>query len=68
GHRTQRSSYYDNKSRHSPALIRARRPYLIKNTAAGLVISGIVIGIYAYTLHVVGQDEFDDVKVPDVPV
>ncbi|KAK4193523.1 hypothetical protein QBC35DRAFT_446664 [Podospora australis] len=62
------STYYDSKARQSPALIRARRPYLFKNLFTGLAISGIAIGIYAYTLSAVGQDDFEDVKVPDVPV
>ncbi|KAL2016944.1 hypothetical protein VTK56DRAFT_2820 [Thermocarpiscus australiensis] len=64
----QRSSYYDSRYRQSPALIRARRPYLVKNAITGLGISAFAIAIYAYTLHAIGQDEFEDVKVPDVPV
>ncbi|KAK4153299.1 hypothetical protein C8A00DRAFT_33994 [Chaetomidium leptoderma] len=64
----QRSTYYDSRSRQSPALLRARRPYLVKNAIAGVAISAFAIGIYAYTLHAIGQDEFEDVKVPDVPV
>ncbi|KAK4129238.1 hypothetical protein N657DRAFT_676896 [Parathielavia appendiculata] len=62
----QPSTYYD-RNRQSPALIRARRPYLVKNAITGLAISAFAIGIYAYTLHAIGQDEFEDVKVPDVP-
>ncbi|KAJ4290635.1 hypothetical protein N0V88_006382 [Collariella sp. IMI 366227] len=62
-----RSSYYDARQRQSPALIRARRPYLVKNAIVGLGISAFAIGIYAYTIHAIGQDEFEDVKVPDVP-
>jgi len=62
----QRAGYYDRNQRQSPALIRARRPYLIKNAILGASISAFTIAIYAYTLSVVGQDEFEDVKVPDV--
>ncbi|KAL2129094.1 hypothetical protein VTI74DRAFT_8257 [Chaetomium olivicolor] len=62
-----RSTYYDSRYRQSPALIRARRPYLVKNAVVGLSISAFAIGIYAYTIHAIGQDEFEDVKVPDVP-
>ncbi|KAG7293292.1 hypothetical protein NEMBOFW57_003338 [Staphylotrichum longicolle] len=63
----QRSTYYDARQRQSPALIRARRPYLVKNAVVGLAISAFAISIYAYTLRAIGQDEFDDVKVPDAP-
>ncbi|KAK4463123.1 hypothetical protein QBC42DRAFT_266417 [Cladorrhinum samala] len=64
----QRSSYYDSKHRQSPALIRARRPYLFKNAIAGLGFTALSLGIYAYTINAIGQDDFEDVKVPDVPV
>ncbi|EAQ93561.1 predicted protein [Chaetomium globosum CBS 148.51] len=40
-----RSSYYDNRNRQSAALIRARRPYLVKNAVVGLSISAFAIGI-----------------------
>ncbi|OAA77991.1 Coiled-coil domain-containing protein 56 [Akanthomyces lecanii RCEF 1005] len=61
------STYYDGRLRQGPALIRARRPYLFKNAFTGLGLLAVVGGIYYYTLKAVGQDEFDDVKVPDVP-
>ncbi|CAK7246057.1 MAG: hypothetical protein STHCBS139747_007679 [Sporothrix thermara] len=63
----EHSSYYDRKLRQSPALIRARRPYLVKNTVLGLSITAFALGVYAYTIHVVGQDDFDDVQVPSEP-
>ncbi|KAK4042203.1 hypothetical protein C8A01DRAFT_33699 [Parachaetomium inaequale] len=63
-----RSSYYDNRNRQSAALIRARRPYLVKNAILGLSLAAFSISIWAYTIHAIGQDEFEDVKVPDVPV
>ncbi|KAK0746371.1 hypothetical protein B0T18DRAFT_411489 [Schizothecium vesticola] len=62
----QRGSYYRD-NRHAPALVRARRPYLVKNTLWGLGLFAFTIGIYTYTINAVGQDEFTDVKVPDVP-
>ncbi|KAH9887861.1 hypothetical protein F4778DRAFT_786228 [Xylariomycetidae sp. FL2044] len=61
------SSYYDRWNRQSPALIRARRPYLVKNAVLGAGISAFAIGIYVYTIKAIGQDEFEDVKVPDAP-
>ncbi|KAL5381496.1 hypothetical protein DPSP01_007207 [Paraphaeosphaeria sporulosa] len=62
------STYYDEKMRQSPALLRARAPYLIKNTITGFAICTMVIGIYTYTINVISQDEFDDVVVPDEPI
>ncbi|KAI2607095.1 uncharacterized protein GGS25DRAFT_522612 [Hypoxylon fragiforme] len=61
------SSYYDKRQRQSPALIRARRPYIFKNAVVGSLVGAFAIGVYAYTISVVGQDEFEDVKVPDAP-
>jgi hypothetical protein len=40
------SSYY-NKNAHSPALIRARRPYLLKNALVGSGIAAFAIGVCA---------------------
>ncbi|KUI60429.1 Cytochrome c oxidase assembly factor 3, mitochondrial [Cytospora mali] len=62
------SSYYTRTNSQSAALLRARRPYLVKNAITGLGVAGIAIGVYVYTITAVGQDEFEDVKVPDVPV
>ncbi|RDW84358.1 hypothetical protein BP6252_01948 [Coleophoma cylindrospora] len=62
-----RSSYYDKHYKQSAALIRARRPYLIKNTLTGAGIFAFAIGVYAFTIRAVSQDEFEDVKVPDAP-
>ncbi|RSL46189.1 hypothetical protein CEP53_010429 [Fusarium sp. AF-6] len=61
------STYYDRRLRQGPALIRARRPYLFKNAVTGLGLLTVVGAIYYYTLNAVGQDNFEDVKVPDVP-
>lgn len=41
----KRSSYYDADYRQSPALIRARRPYLIKNAITGIAIMGFAFGV-----------------------
>ncbi|KAE9373235.1 hypothetical protein N431DRAFT_465532 [Stipitochalara longipes BDJ] len=62
-----RSSYYDKHYKQSAALIRARRPYLIKNAATGLGLFGFCIGVYWFTIRAVSQDDFEDVKVPDAP-
>jgi cytochrome c oxidase assembly factor 3 len=47
--------------------VRARRPYLVKNAVTGLGLLAVVGSIYWYTLNAVGQDNFEDVKVPDAP-
>ncbi|KAH8820322.1 hypothetical protein F5884DRAFT_763610 [Xylogone sp. PMI_703] len=62
-----RSSYYDKDYKPSAALIRARRPYLVKNTLTGAGIFAFAIGVYAFTMRAVSQDEFEDVKVPPAP-
>ncbi|CAI4216704.1 unnamed protein product [Parascedosporium putredinis] len=61
------TSYYDRNLRQGPALIRARRPYLVKNAVTGLALLGVVSGVYMWTINAVGQDNFEDVKVPDAP-
>lgn len=60
------STYYKN-ARPTPALERARRAYLIPNIVTGLCIFSFAIGVYAYTIHAVSQDEFEDVPIPDAP-
>ncbi|CAG8975539.1 hypothetical protein HYALB_00005607 [Hymenoscyphus albidus] len=62
-----KSSYYDTHYKQSAALIRARRPYLIKNTLTGLGLMGFCLGVYTFTIRAVSQDEFEDVKVPPAP-
>ncbi|OAL37423.1 hypothetical protein AYO20_03272 [Fonsecaea nubica] len=41
----KRSSYYNSDYRSGAALIRARRPYLVKNTITGIAIFGFAIGV-----------------------
>ncbi|KAL1957993.1 hypothetical protein VTO42DRAFT_5205 [Malbranchea cinnamomea] len=62
-----RSTYYDKDYRAGAALLRARRPYLIKNAVTGIGLFAFCIGVYSYTIKAVGQDDFSDVKVPDAP-
>ncbi|KAF2099354.1 hypothetical protein NA57DRAFT_55325 [Rhizodiscina lignyota] len=62
-----RSSYYDREYRQGPALIRARQPYLVKNIITGVCIFSFAIGVYAYTIKAISQDEFEDVKPPPIP-
>ncbi|KAI9871476.1 MAG: hypothetical protein M1830_002876 [Pleopsidium flavum] len=62
-----RSSYYDTHYRQSAALIRARRPYLVRNVITGAAIFGFAISVYAFTIKAVAQDDFSDVQIPDAP-
>jgi hypothetical protein len=41
----KRSSYYEADYRQSPALIRARRPYLVKNAITGVAIMSFAFGV-----------------------
>jgi len=70
--------------RASPALLRARAPYILKNTISGVAICALVVGICtlhvppihdlgshcidSYTINAISQDEFEDVVVPDKPL
>jgi len=63
----KRSSYYKPDYTQSAALIRARRPYLFKNTITGICIASFAVGVFAFTLRAVGQEQFDDVIVPTGP-
>ncbi|KZZ89071.1 hypothetical protein AAP_04556 [Ascosphaera apis ARSEF 7405] len=62
-----RSTYYEKDFRAGPALLRARRPYLVKNAVTGGVLFAFCIGVYAFTIRAVGQDDFSDVVIPDKP-
>ncbi|MCJ1246154.1 hypothetical protein MMC30_003359 [Trapelia coarctata] len=62
-----RSSYYDKNYRQTAALIRARQPYLIKNMITGTALFAFTIGVYAFTINAVSQDDFSDVQIPDAP-
>ncbi|KAF2229324.1 hypothetical protein EV356DRAFT_456064 [Viridothelium virens] len=63
-----RSSYYDKNYRQTEALLRARRPFLVKNALTGAGIFAFAMGVYAFTIRAVSQDEFEDVPVPEAPV
>ncbi|EED16067.1 conserved hypothetical protein [Talaromyces stipitatus ATCC 10500] len=61
------SSYYGKDYRAGAALLRARRPYLVRNTLTGLGLCGFVVGVYVFTIRAVGQEDFSDVVVPPAP-
>ncbi|KAF9266212.1 hypothetical protein L218DRAFT_956581 [Marasmius fiardii PR-910] len=45
----------------SPGLRRARQPYLVKNTITGVLLGTFAVGVYAYSIRAVKQDDFDDI-------
>lgn len=45
----------------SEGLKRAREPYRIKNALVGLGLGAFAVGVWAYSISAVKQDEFDDV-------
>ncbi|RAO72693.1 uncharacterized protein BHQ10_008705 [Talaromyces amestolkiae] len=61
------STYYGKDYRAGAALLRARRPYLVRNALTGLGLCGFVVGVYAFTIRAVGQEDFSDVVVPSTP-
>ncbi|KAG7097434.1 hypothetical protein E1B28_004778 [Marasmius oreades] len=45
----------------SPGLRRARQPFLVKNTITGILLGAFAVGVYAYSIRAVKQDDFDDI-------
>ncbi|CAE6477266.1 unnamed protein product [Rhizoctonia solani] len=45
----------------SPALKRARQPFALKNAITGTAIAAFAVGVWAYSISAVKQDNFDDI-------
>lgn len=59
------NGYYDkNTYRMSPAMMRARRPYAVKNMVGLVLLSSVPISIYLYTYTFLSQDDFDAIPIP----
>lgn len=57
--------YYEPHTyRMSPALLRARQPYFVKNMIGLVVLSAIPISIFMYTYNYLNQDDFDEIPIP----
>ncbi|GMM29449.1 Coa3 protein [Martiniozyma asiatica (nom. inval.)] len=57
--------YYDPQTHlMSPAMLRARQPYVVKNVIGLAIFTAIPIGIYLYTYSFLNQDDFDDIPIP----
>lgn len=60
-----KTSYYEPHTyRMSPALLRARQPYFVKNMIGLAILMAVPVGIYAYTYNFLNQDDFDDIPIP----
>lgn len=56
--------YQQHTYRMSPAMLRARQPYFVKNMIGLAVLLAVPFGIYTYTFNFLNQDEFDDIPIP----
>jgi len=45
----------------SPGLQRARAPFRLRNAITGLILAGFGVGVWAYSISAVKQDDFSDV-------
>jgi cytochrome c oxidase assembly factor 3, fungi type len=45
----------------SASLLRARRPFFLRNMVTGIAVASFAIGVWAYSISAVKQDVFDDV-------
>jgi len=45
----------------SPGLKRAREPFKYRNALTGLILASFVVGVWAYSISAVKQDDFADV-------
>lgn len=41
--------------------MRARAPYRVRNAITGVILTGMVVGVWAYSMSAVKQDVFDDI-------
>ncbi|KAG2155127.1 uncharacterized protein EDB93DRAFT_136879 [Suillus bovinus] len=59
--RTVAASYRPRSSLMSPGLQRARAPFRFRNAITGLILAGFGVGVWAYSISAVKQDDFSDV-------
>ncbi|TBU33077.1 hypothetical protein BD311DRAFT_713051 [Dichomitus squalens] len=52
---------YRPKNVMSPGLKRAREPFRLRNAITGLALAGFAVGVWAYSISAVKQDDFGDV-------
>ncbi|OCH96020.1 hypothetical protein OBBRIDRAFT_787869 [Obba rivulosa] len=54
-------SYRPGYTGMSPGLQRARAPFRLRNALTGITLFGFAVGVWAYSIGAVKQDEFTDV-------
>lgn len=59
--KTVAASYRPRSSLMSPGLQRARAPFRFRNAITGLILAGFGVGVWAYSISAVKQDDFSDV-------
>ncbi|EKM59863.1 uncharacterized protein PHACADRAFT_250634 [Phanerochaete carnosa HHB-10118-sp] len=59
--KTVNSSYRPKSNQMSPGLKRARQPFFLRNTITGVVLASFAVGVWAYSIGAVKQDDFTDV-------
>ncbi|KAL4076267.1 hypothetical protein V8B97DRAFT_36810 [Scleroderma yunnanense] len=59
--KTVDSSYRPRSYQMSPGLLRAREPFRVKNAITGLILAGFGVGVWAYSIRAVKQEDFSDV-------
>ncbi|KAG2369808.1 hypothetical protein BDR07DRAFT_1388358 [Suillus spraguei] len=59
--KTVAASYRPRSSLMSPGLQRARAPFRLRNAITGLILAGFGVGVWAYSISAVKQDDFSDV-------
>ncbi|SSD58619.1 probable Cytochrome c oxidase assembly protein 3, mitochondrial [Saccharomycodes ludwigii] len=64
----KQSPYQDPRTfKMTPAMIRARQPYFVKNMIGLGVLVGVTAGIYAYTYRILHKDDdFSDIPIPPI--
>ncbi|KAJ3490726.1 hypothetical protein NLI96_g1206 [Meripilus lineatus] len=55
------SSYRPKSNVMSPGLQRARAPFRFRNALTGGILASFAVGVWAYSLSAVAQDDFSDV-------
>ncbi|KAG6335952.1 hypothetical protein ID866_3141 [Astraeus odoratus] len=55
------ASYRPQSYQMSPGLLRAREPFRVKNAITGLILAAFGVGVWAYSIRAVKQEDFSDV-------
>ncbi|CAG8581747.1 14694_t:CDS:2 [Funneliformis caledonium] len=59
--------YQTQKILFTPALKRARKPFVVRNAITGMLLLGFCGAVYSYSIMAVKQDDLSDVPMPSLP-